>query len=101
MRWLRSTSPVPTALARRIGNTRSTVQEPHSALAPTSTRRIVVSRINTYSAAGRKTSAVPNKALHLTAARSLGPALKRLVHSGLRPLRSRQTGARGQVSAGR
>ena len=39
-----------------------------------------------------------NKPLHLTAARSLARRPSRLARCGLRPLRSRQTGARGQVS---
>jgi hypothetical protein len=42
--------------------------------------------------------APPNKPLHLTAARSLARRPSRLARRGLRPLRSRQTGARGQVS---
>jgi hypothetical protein len=39
-----------------------------------------------------------NKPLHLTAARSPARRPSRLARRGLRPLRSRQTGARGQVS---
>jgi hypothetical protein len=39
-----------------------------------------------------------NKPLHLTAARSPARRPSRLARRGLRPLRSRHTGARGQVS---